>query len=377
MTSEPLRVALVLASSVGGIGRHVASLTRGLIGRGIEVSVCCPAATEAKFDFAGLGARVHPLEIPANPAAADLAVVSRLRRLLRGPDREAPMHVVHAHGLRAGLVAAWARPSAIPLVVTWHNAVLGTGLAGRAGRFAERLVARAAEVTLAASPDLVDRAEALGANEVRLGPVAAPALRPPTRDRDEIRAEFDAGDRPLIVSVGRLHPQKGYEVLVRTAARWRELSPPPLVLIAGTGPSYRDLAGEILAQRAPVILVGHRDDVSDLLAAADLAVVTSRWEARQLFAQEALAAGVPVVATAVGGLPSLLGDAAVLIAPGDPDALDLAVRELLADADLRAHYAEAGLRQAGQWPTEQDTIEQVLGVYNELTDRARADRAGA
>ena len=83
-------------------------------------------------------------------------------------------------------------------------------------------------------------------------------------------------------------------------------------------------------------LLGHRTDVADLLAGADLAVVTSDWEARQLFAQEALRAGVPLVATAVGGLPELVGDAAALVPPGDVDALDAAVRALLDDPAARA-----------------------------------------
>src|SRR6185503_11200070 len=101
--------------------------------------------------------------------------------------------------------------------------------------------------------------------------------------------------------------------------------------IAGTGPAYRQLAAQILSARAPVTLLGHRDDVGDLLAAADLAVVTSVWEARQFFAQEAMRAGTPLVATSVGGLPDLVGDAARLVPPGDVDALDVAVRELLGD----------------------------------------------
>ena len=139
--------------------------------------------------------------------------------------------------------------------------------------------------------------------------------------------------------------------------------------IAGTGPAYRDLAGQILAARAPVTLLGHRDDVADLLAAADLAVVSSVWEARQLFAQEALAAGVPLVATEVGGLPDLVGDAARLVPPDDVDALDAAVRELLADPELRARYAAAGRARAATWPTEADTVAQVGSVYAELTGR--------
>jgi glycosyltransferase involved in cell wall biosynthesis len=116
-----------------------------------------------------------------------------------------------------------------------------------------------------------------------------------------------------------------------------------------------------------VQLLGYRDDVPDLLGAADLALVTSRWEARQLFAQEALAAGVPLVATAVGGIPQLVGDAAVLVPAGDLDALDAAVTRMLDDAGMRERYAAAGPAQAASWPTEAQTVDQVVAAYAELT----------
>jgi glycosyltransferase involved in cell wall biosynthesis len=146
------------------------------------------------------------------------------------------------------------------------------------------------------------------------------------------------------------------------------------VVIVGSGPAYMKLAGQVSAQRAPVLLTGHRTDVSDLLAAADLAVVTSVWEARQLFAQEAMRAGTPLVATSVGGLPDLVGDAALLVAPGDVDAVDSAVGWLLDDPALRAGYARRGVERAATWPTEADTLAQVTGVYDDLA--GRLPRAG-
>ena len=141
------------------------------------------------------------------------------------------------------------------------------------------------------------------------------------------------------------------------------------MVIAGSGPSYMRLAGQISQQRAPVILAGHRDDVPDLLAAADLAVVTSNWEARQLFAQEAMRAGVPLVATEVGGLPELVGDAVRWVPAGDVDALADAVAELLDDPPARDRYARLGLERAATWPTEEQTVDQITAVYTELTGR--------
>ncbi|WP_406043917.1 glycosyltransferase family 4 protein [Micromonospora sp. NBC_00898] len=358
----PGSVALVLASSTGGVGQHVRSIARGLTAAGATVLVCGPAVTQDQFDFTGVGARFTPVEIPARPTPADGRAIAALRRALA----DTPVQVVHAHGLRAGLVAVLARPAA-PVVVTWHNAVLAGGLRGRLSRLAERIVARSARVALGASADLVERAAALGATDARLAPVAAPTLPAPRRRRAAVRAEFGvAPDRPLILSVGRLHPQKRYDVLVDAAARWRTRTPAPAVIIAGSGPAYLQLAARISAARAPVTLLGHRTDVADLLAGADLAVVTSDWEARQLFAQEALRAGVPLVATAVGGLPELVGDAAVLVPPDDVDAVDAAVRELLDDGDRRAELARRGAARAATWPTEADTVAGLADLYAEL-----------
>ena len=95
-------------------------------------------------------------------------------------------------------------------------------------------------------------------------------------------------------------------------------------------------------------------------------MVSSVWEARQLFAQEALRAGLPLVSTAVGGLPELLGDGAVLVQAGDVTELHDAVVDLLDDPARRQALIKAGYAQAAQWPSDVDTITQVLEVYGEL-----------
>ncbi len=107
--------------------------------------------------------------------------------------------------------------------------------------------------------------------------------------------------------------------------------------------------------------------MGELLAAADLALLTSSWESRSVLAQEALHARVPLVATAVGGIPELVGDAAELVPYGDAEALAVAVVRLLDDPGRRELLGEKGVRQAAGWPTEDETVTQVLSVYDELT----------
>ncbi len=362
----PLSVVLVLATSTGGIGQHVRSLAAGLAGRGVTVTVAGPARTQELFGFRAVGARFHAVEIATRPRpVADVAAARRLHTLFKTAD------LAHAHGLRAGMLSSLAagRRCATPLVVTWHNAVLATGPRRALLELLERQVARRADITLGASADLVDRARELGALDARFAPVAAPPLGPRTRDPEEVREELGATRRPLVLAVGRLAPQKSYGLLLDAAAVWARQNPVPLVVVAGEGPERGPLQARIDAERLPVRLLGHRDDVPDLLAAADVAVLTSRWEARAIVAQEALRAGVPLVATRVGGVPELVGDAAVLVRYGDAAGLADAVSRLLADPAERRRLAELGREQARTWPDEADTVQQVLAVYQELLRR--------
>ncbi|TQN43150.1 glycosyltransferase involved in cell wall biosynthesis [Blastococcus colisei] len=371
-------VVEVLATSTGGVGTHVRSLLPRLGSAGAAVRVCGPRATDELFGFAAAGAAsFRPVEISAGLApAADAAAVVALRRALGGTD------LVHAHGLRAGLVTAAARrltPGRPAFVLTLHNAAPDSrGIRRRLLGGAERATVRAADVVLAASEDLAANARVLGARDVRMAPVSAPPLRPASRSRTEVRAELGLDEgRQLVVAIGRLHPQKGYDVLLDAVAAWEgadRLRPAPLVAIAGDGPLESELAERIRAQRLPVLLLGRRDDVADLLSAADLCVLPSRWEARSLTAQEALRAGTPLVASRAGGLPELLGDAAELVPPGDAGALADAVVRVLGDPDRASHLVEAGRRQADGWPDEAATARQLVAVYRELLGPADGGR---
>jgi glycosyltransferase involved in cell wall biosynthesis len=362
------RIAEVLATSTGGVGTHVRSVLPALVDAGAEVTVCGPAATDELFDFSATGATFRPVGISAGlDPVADARAVAALRRATADVD------LVHAHGLRAGLVAVLARgrSAGTPVVVTLHNALPeGGGLRRRVLQVLERGTVRGADVVLAASGDLAANARRLGARDVRTAPVAAPPLPPPSRAAAEVRAQRGLdGDRQLVLAVGRLHPQKGYDVLLDAVERMTDdgrLTTRPLVAIAGDGPLQEELAARITAHRLPVRLLGRRSDVADLLAAADLCVLPSRWEARSLTAQEALRSGTPLVATRTGGLPELLGDAAALVPVGDPVALADAVTAVLTDPDRRARLVAAGRERADSWPDEAATARQLVALYREL-----------
>jgi glycosyltransferase involved in cell wall biosynthesis len=353
---RPTRVALVLGTSAGGVGRHVRSLAQRFVADGIPVVVAGPSSTQQTFDFTGTGATFVPVRI-TRPGTEALAV----RALHRATARA---EVIHAHGLRAGLAAVLSRRR--PLLVTLHNAVLNHGPSRTVLAAGERVVARGADVILGVSPDLVERARALGAKDARFVPVAAPRLQP-TRDATAVRAELDlTDDTPLVLCVARLHPQKGLSGLVEASRRWARLDPVPLVAVVGDGPLAAELTSQIAAARAPVRLLGRRDDVADLLVAADVVVLPSHWEGWPLALSEALQLGRPIVATRVGGIPDLVGDAATLVPVGDVDALADAVGELLQQPAERQELADRAKRRGAELPTEDDTADAVCAIYGGL-----------
>jgi glycosyltransferase involved in cell wall biosynthesis len=229
---------------------------------------------------------------------------------------------------------------------------------------------RGADLVLAVSSDLAANARRLGARDVRVAPALAPPLAPATRTRAEVREELGVDDgRPLLVAVGRLHPQKGYDVLFDAVARWERegsLKPAPLVAIAGDGPLEVALAERIRAERLPIVLLGRRSDVADLLGAADACVLPSRWEGSPFTAQEALRAGTPLISTRAGGIPELVGTGAELVPVGDAAALADAVVRVLGDPAHAAGLTEAGRRQAAAWPDEQAAGRRLAAVYREL-----------
>jgi glycosyltransferase involved in cell wall biosynthesis len=346
-----VKIGQVLTSSTGGIGRHAASVVHRLVRLGHQLRVFCPPET----------ARTHGLD----SSGAELFPLIRIGRLV-GAD------VIHAHGYKAGALAVpVARLRGIPLVVSWHNAVLGSGRQALAGRLLQRLLARSADVTLAASSDLVAQAQQYGARDARLGPVAAPVLPPPAGPREMCREQLglEAADI-MVITVSRLAPQKNLGAVLDIARRVRD-HPELHFVIVGEGPLRADLEARVSADRSQVRFLGHREDIASLLAAADIELLTSTWEARALVAQEALLAGVPLVSTRVGGIEELVGDAAVLVEPGD---IAAAVRELLAlaaDPNRRAELAALGHERASGWPDEDRVVEDLLTLYAELNPAAR------
>ena len=363
------RILQVCGSAAGGVRAHLADCARLLAADGHDVIVEAPAAVLDGLDLEP--ARAEPLEIGPRPSLNDTLAVARLRRLGRRAD------VLHAHGLRAGALAALAlgrrRRGRTRLVVTLHNLTVGGRLTTLVGDRLERLIARRADLVLAVSPDLAERARELGAPQVELAIIpAVPTQQPAEPGASDAAAAEDAWPRSgaRLLTVARLAPQKGLPLLLEVAAILsREVDAGRLAAftwaLAGDGPGREQAAERIAAEQLPVALLGRRNDAPALMEVADIVVQTSLWEGQPLTIQEALRAGAAIVATDVGGTAVTARGGAVLVAP-QAQAIAEALRTLLSDPEARTRAAERAQAAARRLPGLEDLAAQLRQTVFDL-----------
>jgi glycosyltransferase involved in cell wall biosynthesis len=355
-----LRPIVLVSDSVGfgGAEVYLATLVAELAPeREFLALVGDQTGEEATRRLTAAGARVA--RIAGLSRVPRAAAVRRLAAALRAAD-PAVVHVNatdQGDGLAAILAARAVRR---PLVVTVHLA-----LAGRTRRH-EALsgwALRRADDVIAVAPAIADHLRGLGvgASVVRNG-------RPVPRPDPAIRASLGVPpDAVLVGGIGRLAEQKGWDVLCRAAPAIRERCAAAVVAIVGDGPQRPQL--EVLAQRHGVRLLGAHADAGAILCALDVLAAPSRFEGLPLVPIEALHAGVPVVAADIDGLRDVLGDAGVLVAGEDADALGAAVGALAADPARRAQLAGRGRERAAELFSVQRMAAQTQAVYDRVARR--------
>jgi len=181
-----------------------------------------------------------------------------------------------------------------------------------------------------------------------------------------VRAALSGAGRPILLTVARLDSQKGHDVLLRAIAQ----VPDAQLVLAGDGPERAALESQAsaLGLGDRVRFLGHRTDVSQLLAASDVFVLPSLYEGSSLAVLEAMAAMRPVVSTAIGGTDELIlhGESGLLVPPANPDALALALREVLASPQLRTRFAASARLRVEQRFSASVMAERVSCVYEDL-----------
>jgi len=331
----PRRIALALESSgPGGAEQVLLHLAAGLRERGADPVIVTlrPGWMTQRAEREGLPVWIEPQRRGLDPGWIPRLAV-RLRR--RGVE------LVHSHEFAMNVYAgAAARLAGLPTVATVHGRSWATERQRRVWSY--RLLRQAGMRLVAVSRDLTAFLEGRmklpsGAFDVVHNGIRIPAIVPAIDHagrRTSARRELAIpADGPLLVAVGNLYPVKDHATLLRAVAGL----PFARVAIAGRGSeeaSLRALAAELrIADR--VHLLGLRDDIDRVLLAADVFVQPSRSEGLPLSILEAMAAGLPVVATAVGGIPEAVvaGETGALVPPADPAALAEALRSLLERPD--------------------------------------------
>ncbi len=291
------------------------------------------------------GVRFIPLRHVRRPISPwrDPAGLVELVRVLR---RERP-DILHASSSKAGVLGRLAAVVAgVPIrIFTVHGWAFSahSGAAATLYHWADRLMRPLTTVTICVS----DHARARGL-EARTCTADQTAVIPNAVEIEPAPAAKRDREPPVLLAVGRLKAPKDFMTLVRGLA----LLPPGSVdaLIVGEGPDRAALEAEIrrLGIGDRVRLVGERRDVPELLAGADLFVLPSASEGMPVSVLEAMAAGLPVVGSRVGGVPELVvdGETGLLVEPGDPEALAAAIGRLVADPELRRQLGDAGRERA-------------------------------
>ena len=365
MKTRPRIVLLVTLAETGGAQTYVSELVKGLAGE-YEVTVAAHGPGPLPKATAAAGADFVALRHVRRPVAPrDLLGVVELTLLLR---RLRPQ-IVHASSSKAGVLGRIAaRLAGVPVrVFTVHGwaSSAHAGMWARLYRLAERAVRPLTTATICVCESERAAGLAAGACDARRTFVIHTGIDATSRPR----ARPGEGV-PAIVSVGRFQAPKDAASLVRALAL---LGGEHRAALVGDGPDRAAAVAEArrLGVEEAVVFEGERDDVPEILASSHIFVLSSRSEALPVSILEAMAAGLPVVATRVGGVPELVvdGETGLLVPAGDTRALADALQRLVDDPDLRARLGAAGRARV----EEHFRLDSFLEAHRNLYGRTLAE----
>ena len=290
----------------------------------------------------------------------DLSVTHRIRELVRSTQAD----IVHAHGYKADTYTWCAlRRSATPLLSTCHNWLDNSRLL-RAYGIVDRRVLRSFAAVVAVSQEIRSRLLQSGVSQNHISVIANGV---DTRSFQQDRSMEPDRTRPLTVGlVGRLSNEKGVDLFLQAAAKVSKELPETRFIIFGEGPDRTALEDLIdrLNLKQLVSLPGRRDDMPAVYASLDVLVSASRQEGLPISLLEAMASGLPIVATSVGEVPSLIHhqQTGLLVASDDVPALSRAMTTLLSDPALRQRLGA----QAKDLVERQFSARQMTAHYRDL-----------
>jgi len=357
---------IVSRTEMNGAILHCLLLSRELAQRGHEVSLLCLPNSWIGRQVADDPIRVIHSDLHRWPT-------DELRRIA-GIVRQDDVDVIHTHTSRAnffGVLLRWF--SGAPSVATAHsrhfqlhwmlnNQVIAVSEATRQYQRRINFVRGSRVKTI---HNFIDYDRVVGV---------------PPDARSQVRSSLGlADDVPLIMAVGDVVPRKGMLHLVEAMPAILASAPETRLLIVGSTwqreyVSQVESTADRLGVDSRILWLGHRDDVHQLLAASDVSVLASLEESLPLAILEAMAAGLPVVATTAGGIPECVvhDETGKLVPPGDANALAEAIVEVLADPQLRADFGQAGRRRVLDNFSADSQTALIEGVFQQVAMGRRA-----
>jgi glycosyltransferase involved in cell wall biosynthesis len=278
--------------------------------------------------------------------------------------------IVHAHGYKADIYSYFAlRQSAVPLVSTchtWYDNDLTVSLYGRADRF----VLRSYAAVVAVSEEVRQRLLKAGVRDEKIHIIRNGIDLRPFDNAPPSLGDISSQNRfPTVGLVGRLATEKGVDIFLRAAARVLIELPSAKFVVVGDGPDREQL--ELLIEemqiRDNVSLLGRRDDMPSVYASLDIMVSASRQEGLPIAILEGMASSLPIIATAVGAVPTVVldGRTGVLVPSEDIEALASQIVKLLPDQTRRQHLGDAAKKLVEEEFSAQRMTADYLRVYEQ------------
>jgi glycosyltransferase involved in cell wall biosynthesis len=351
-------------SRVGGLEKVVSALATGHVRAGHTVHVAAVAGSDEDADYflaplAARGVHVNPIIVSSRSYLRERRMIADLCRTTR-PD------VVHTHGYRSDVIASSAaRRLGIPTITTAHGFTYG----GWRNRLYESLQVRAFrsfDAVVAVSQSLIDLLTRAGVSRDHLHLIVnAWSSDRRLEERDVARAKLGLSTGPHYVAwVGRLSREKGADVLLDAIPH---LSTDATICFLGDGPerSMLEARAATLGVSSRIRWCGIVEDAGSMLRAFDAFALSSRTEGTPIALFEAMSAELPIVATRVGGVPSVLGEAgeaAVLVEPEDPRALARAIDAVFLDPFAASKRSATASRMLA----DRFAVEPWLSAYENL-----------
>ena len=382
-TDEPVVLQIIDNLSLGGAQRLLITLAKH-VARTAPLQVYALNAGDTPMRAELLSAGVRLQETTGIRLWSPLS----WRRVARA-IRESGAGVVHVHLTYATILAApIARMQGKRVVVSLHNADTARGSGGRR-RLRHSVLRSLEDRALRWFTDQVVfvGANVARANQGRIGGTPGVTIRnviaapEPVSDEQRalVRRAMGAKAQDIVlIATGRLMPQKDPASLLRAFALLAAEAPDARLWMVGAGPMQDEVTDlrAALGLEDRVVLTGERGDVAQLLAAADVFVLSSAWEGLPLGLLEAMAQGLPVVSTDVGDVAGVLPAAAGgLVPPGQPERLAEALRPLLADAERRRACGAAALSASRDFTDVEGWHRQLQCLYRGETARDAAQPA--